>query len=329
MHTSIPFPNTSRSTTPLGLGLATLMREPSSRTQQYLLQLAYDVGFRHFDVAPSYGLGTAERALGRFLQSHMDDVTVGTKVGIAVRRNFMRFQAIQRPIRAMLRRFPSLRGRATRAVGSAIHARSNFALSACTLSLENSLRELKRDSIDLLLLHDPEPEDLADGQVLEWIAGQKQRGLVRNVGIATSPTSGAKAVSSIHSFDVVQVPSNILAPAIPIIRASVAQPLCVTHSAIALPLGRISQRMATDPTWTTELSEHVRTDVREPGVIPRLLLAWALHENSGGIVLLGASKAEHIRAAPQSLDAFAADQLDRVSAFLRLSLANQQEVSNA
>lgn len=322
LQATVQFPNALIKTTPLGVGLATLMREPSSKKQQRLLEVAYEAGFRHFDVAPSYGLGAAERVLGRFLQSHSTDVTIATKVGIAVRRSLMRYQTIQRPLRAMLRRFPALRGRATRAVGGAIHVRSNFSLPECTRSLENSLRALRTDSIDLLLLHDPEPTDLDDGQVLEWIAGQKARGLVGSIGIATSQALAAKVLSSASPYDALQVPSNVLAPASAVLPAGVSTPLRVTHSAIALPLSRIRERLAVDPSWAMQLSDCVGADVREPGVIAQLMLASAMHENSRGIVLVGASKPEHFRAAAKSIGAFQEAQFDKVAVFLRTSLAS-------
>lgn len=321
LQATVQFPNALIKTTPLGVGLATLMREPSSKKQQRLLEVAYEAGFRHFDVAPSYGLGAAERVLGRFLHSHSSDVTIATKVGIAVRRSLMRYQTIQRPLRAMLRRFPALRGRTTRVVGGAIHVRSNFSLAECTRSLENSLRALRRDSIDLLLLHDPDPADLADGQVFEWIAGQKARGVVRNIGIATSPQLAAQVFSSASAYDVVQVPSNVLAPATSALPASLPIALRVTHSVIALPLSRINERLAVDAGWATQLSACAGIDVREPGVIARLMLASALHENSRGIVLVGASQPEHFRAAARSIEGFQGQQLDRVAIFLRASLA--------
>src|SRR5690348_6885308 len=114
------------------------MREPSRKKQQRLLEIAYEVGFRHFDVAPSYGLGAAEAVLGSFLATRRDGVTVATKIGIAVRRSVASMHLLQRPARALLRGLPALRGRATRGLGGVLHTRSNFSLSACTQSLENS-----------------------------------------------------------------------------------------------------------------------------------------------------------------------------------------------
>lgn len=46
------------------------------------LQAAWDVGVRYFDTAPLYGLGNAERRLGRFLLTQQrDEFLISTKVG--------------------------------------------------------------------------------------------------------------------------------------------------------------------------------------------------------------------------------------------------------
>src|SRR5690349_9201863 len=145
------------------------MREPSPARQQHLLHIAYEAGFRHFDVAPSYGMGAAEKVLGRFLKTRPAGITIATKVGILVRSSMAGVQLIQRPARAMLKLFPSLRGRVTSAAGAAMHVRSNFSPLACTQSLEKSLRSLGTERIDLLLLHDPALRDLSDGSVFSWL----------------------------------------------------------------------------------------------------------------------------------------------------------------
>src|SRR3990170_2143406 len=94
---TVILPSSAKRTTPLGVGMATLMREPSPAAQQRLLHAAYDAGFRHFDVAPSYGLGAAERVLGRFLRTRPEGVTIGTKVGMLARGNAGVMRLVQQP----------------------------------------------------------------------------------------------------------------------------------------------------------------------------------------------------------------------------------------
>ena len=77
---------------------------------------ALDLGINYFDVAPAYGNGKAEEALGIALEGRSEDIIIGTKVRIAAEDM----------------------GDVTDAVKS---------------SMETSLRLLKRDSIDIVHVH--------------------------------------------------------------------------------------------------------------------------------------------------------------------------------
>ena len=319
MRATVAVPRTSRLTTPLGVGMATLMREPSAKRQQRLLAVAYEAGFRHFDVAPSYGLGTAEKVLGRFLRTQPDGVTVATKVGITARPAAALARAINRPARALVRRFPGLRGRATQAIGTAVHASTDFSHANRTRSLEQSLRALGTGRIDLLLLHEVQPSDLHDSSVVDWVCTQRDRGIVACIGIATSPAAAAAIVAAHPGvFDVAQTPSQVLAPAGEYLPRGTV-PLRVSHSVLATPHALIARRMSSDAAWSRALSERAGRDLSAPGQLARLLLALGHHENPGGIVLLGASKPEHLSAAPDSVGAFDDQRLADVAAFLSQS----------
>lgn len=307
-------------TTPLGVGMATLMREPSARMQQRLLAIAHDAGFRHFDVAPSYGLGTAETVLGRFLRTVPDGVTIATKVGITARPAAALLRAVNRPARSLVRRFPGLRGRTTQAIGTAVHASTDFSHANRTRSLERSLRALGRSRIDLLLLHEVQLSDLQDSSVVDWICAQRDRGIVGCIGIATSPEA-AGAIIAAHPgvFDVAQTPSQVLAPAREHLPEG-AVPLRISHSVLASPLAAIARQMSSDAAWSRALCERARCDLSMPGRLACLLLALGQHENPGGVVLLGASKPEHFATAPESVDAFDDRRLAEVTSFLSRTL---------
>lgn len=59
-----PVTRAQGSRTQLGFGCSNLGSDLSYRASCALVEAAYDAGFRHFDVAPSYGNGQAERILG-------------------------------------------------------------------------------------------------------------------------------------------------------------------------------------------------------------------------------------------------------------------------
>jgi aryl-alcohol dehydrogenase-like predicted oxidoreductase len=83
----------SRGSVQLGLGLIGIGKPwghapnpvPAEREAVALLELAFDLGIRYFDTAPSYGDGVSEERLGRFLKSmpagQRSQVAVATKFG--------------------------------------------------------------------------------------------------------------------------------------------------------------------------------------------------------------------------------------------------------
>jgi D-threo-aldose 1-dehydrogenase len=118
----------------------------SPAARQQLLRRAIDGGLRRLDVAPSYGNGLCERAIGQALKSTRDDVRVNTKVGIPV--------SLYPPVADWT--FPVFR-----AVDllSRNHQRAYMRrdFRPCTLraSLEGSLRRLGISRIDTYFLHEP------------------------------------------------------------------------------------------------------------------------------------------------------------------------------
>ncbi len=173
--------------TGVGLGLREIGRSPENTRR--LLDLAARSGIRYIDTAPSYGPAIAERRLGDAMQdpSHRDFV-VSTKVGqllgprpgvgqrlrhgvretitggppaleLAVRRA-QRAGSAAVGVIAALRRPP---GAAHPAVAQPptpdatdLVAICDYSYDGAMRSLDESLRRLRIDRIDILYIHDPE-----------------------------------------------------------------------------------------------------------------------------------------------------------------------------
>ncbi len=187
----IALADTGRETTRLGFGGAGLMGGLSERESLRLLETAYDAGIRHFDVAPSYGHGAAERCLGKFLRGKLQHVTVTTKYGILPPRHSSMLgmaRTMARPVvRLTAKALPSLRRSVASAVAG-LKSRGNFSVAEAKLSLDRSLRELGLDQIDVLLLHEATAEDLADIALLEFLQEQARLGRIGSFGIGSDPT---------------------------------------------------------------------------------------------------------------------------------------------
>src|ERR1700749_2672196 len=159
-----------RRTTRLGFGCSSLMGSMGRRESLKLLEAAYDAGIRHFDVAPMYGYGEAESCLGEF-RTHHTDITITTKYGIAPPQRGGMLRAARRVVGPVLQRIPALKRRLVRAAGAvaAPAEKSRFSADQAPAALENSLRALRTNFIDVWLLHEAEATNLTDDALLNFL----------------------------------------------------------------------------------------------------------------------------------------------------------------
>jgi aryl-alcohol dehydrogenase-like predicted oxidoreductase len=166
----ITLPGTGMSVSRFSFGTAGLFNAGSASVRANLLAAAYDHGFTHFDTAPYYGFGIAERDLKPLLKAH-PEITVATKVGI-----YSPGGEGQRATAVFFRK----------AVGKVFPYFSrpsiDWSVGRARTALTESLRRLGRDRVDLYLLHEPELESLNTDEWLSWLESERDR--VRYFGIA-------------------------------------------------------------------------------------------------------------------------------------------------
>ena len=157
----------------LGLGCAPLGNLGTVFTDDEageILEAAWEVGVRHFDTAPHYGLGLSEERLGRFLATKpRDEFVVSTKVGRLLRDNHD-WDGVS--LDDNIFRVP---GRLTRVL--------DYSAEGVRASAEESLTRLGLDRIDVLYVHDPEQAtEGATESAMAGLAELRDEGLVRQVG---------------------------------------------------------------------------------------------------------------------------------------------------
>ena len=154
---------TNISVSRFSFGTASLFNVGSAKRRAKLLEKAYDCGFSHFDTAPYYGFGAAERDLKPLLRAH-PDITVATKVGIYSPG------AEEQPSATVFLR---------KAAGKIIPAISrpiiDWNIARARDALSGSLRRLGRERVDLYLLHEPELELLDADEWLRWLESERDR----------------------------------------------------------------------------------------------------------------------------------------------------------
>jgi len=162
-----------------------LMVRGTAADQERAIARAVELGINYFDTAPLYGNGESERNLGRVLASLRPNIHLGTKVNVG----------------------PGERGR----IGDAVVA-----------SLEQSLRRLGRDSVDLFQLHNTistasgdrmlAPDIVLD-QVVPAFERLRQQGKTRFFGFtAVGDSAALHRLIDARVFDTAQVSYNLLNP---------------------------------------------------------------------------------------------------------------------
>ena len=114
------------------------------------INVSIDKGINFFDTADIYGLGHSEELLGKII-GHRKDIIIATKVGNVSRNEQF-----------------------------TVDYSKEYILEAC----ENSLRRLKRDSIDYYQLHTARMQHLQQGDCIEAMQLLKQQGKIRYWGLS-------------------------------------------------------------------------------------------------------------------------------------------------
>lgn len=165
-------PGTALKTSRFIFGTASLFNAGPQAARHRLIDAVVDTGFTHFDTAPYYGFGIAERDLAPALRRHQN-LTVTTKVGLYPAGGTNQPAALVLARKAAGRLLPAL---------SKVTA--DWAVARARTALDDSLERLGRQHIELYLLHEPELPLLATDEWLGWLQREKSAGRIGSFGIA-------------------------------------------------------------------------------------------------------------------------------------------------
>ena len=180
--TRLPIANTGIMCSRIAFGTASLHQLFSKSHRERLLWAALDAGISHFDTSPYYGFGLAESTLAALARA---SVTVATKVGLYSPG------AAQASFAQVLGR--KLLGRVLPSFSRPI---ADLSVARARESLLGSLRRMRRERIDLLLLHEPRVELLDSEEWLRWLDTERDR--IGAVGVAGEPARVLPFVERAH-----------------------------------------------------------------------------------------------------------------------------------
>ncbi len=228
-----PFGTTGMTVSAIGLGAWQLGSFEWHNTDEaeahQIVQAALDLGCDFFDTAPSYGGGLSETLLGAALKGQRHNVTICTKFG----------------------RTPA--------------KQPQFEADFIRSSLEDSLRRLQTDYVDICLIHSP-PSELLDGTTAPHYAIFEQlvaEGKLRAYGVSVDTRQDIETLLATTGCGAIEVLFNVFHQ----------EPLPALQQAAAKGVGLIA-KVPLDSGWLTGKyrSESQFTDIRKrwsPAVIAR------------------------------------------------------------
>lgn len=170
----------------LGFGCASMMGRSGRKQSLRALAAAWDGGIRFFDTARSYGYGESEVLLGQFLRGRRDQAIVATKFGILASHQPAWKKLARAAARGVLKAAPWTH-RALQQRAASQFTYHQFTIPVLQKSIDQSLRALAMDYIDILFLHAAPVSVLQQEDLLDAMQRLVQAGKVRIAGLSADP----------------------------------------------------------------------------------------------------------------------------------------------
>lgn len=280
---------------PMGLGCMNLSHAygvpPSKAQGEAVLQRALDLGVTHFDSAALYGFGRNEELVGPFLKPHRDKIVLVSKCGMRGENGVRSIDSRPEKIRE---------------------------------DIENSLRRLQTDVIDLYYLHRydklrPVPIEDSVGEMSRLV----EEGKVRAIGLSEVSAETIRKGHAVHPITAVQSEYSLWSRNVEIGVLDACRELDIAFVAFS-PLARgFLTSIDLDPSRfaekdirrgmprfqephfarNSELLPEYRSIAEDAGCTPaQLALAWVLQRGNNVHVIPGTTSVEHLEEDWRALD---------------------------
>jgi len=163
------YPNTSLTVSEVGFGLWTTATDwwgkMSDDEAVAMLHEAHDLGITFFDAADTYGNGRSEEQLARAFKDRRDQVVYATKFGY----DFYTYGGERK---------------------GQFEIPRDFSPKFVRFALEESLRRLQTDTIDMYQIHNAHMSEIENDELWALLESFKQEGKIRYYGVALGPAIG-------------------------------------------------------------------------------------------------------------------------------------------
>jgi len=305
---SQPFGNTGVEVSVLGLGTAEIgFEEVAERTLDAIFGVAFDMGINVIDTAAMYG--DSEEKIGRALRGRRSQCFLCTKCG--------RYAPSRRSILGFYERAHWQAQRLMRSVDE--QESFDWRPHILEWNIDQSLRRLGVDCIDVILLHSCSEETLRRGMVIEVLHRARQAGKVRYIGYSGDGLAALYAIQC-RQFDVLETSINIADQE----AVDLTVPLAIQHG-----MGVIAKRPIANGLWKSrhrpefdgnhaywDRLRELQYDFLQDGRALETALRFTLSVSGVHTAIVGTANPAHLRQDAESAGAgiLAKDQFDAIRA---------------
>ena len=277
----------------LGFGCVKLTSNYTKKQAIRNLEVAFDNGIKHFDVARLYGFGLSEGILGDFSKNKRSSITITTKFGIDPNNTLLKNLFLQNVIRSVYRKLKKSRvQKQTSALASNSMTSKDFSLVHAEKSIDTSLKELKTDYIDYLLLHEPLISEANNEELIHFLEQKKKAGIIKEFGIASFSDTVFKEYAHLNIAHTILQTSNSFPACVPKELLISNQMLRKFYFSPFLYLSKVSQMLTEDATLKKQLSDLVGFDLDKKTI--DLFFMHQVVTDRTGTVLFTSSKNDKI-----------------------------------
>lgn len=202
----------------LGLGTSRLTSVSSGLPRRQALALiaaAADQGINFIDTADIYGQGDSEAIIGEAIKGARDRFILATKIGYRFSERSGLFIKAMPLLKRALRPFKHARRLVATVRNNALTAniiKQDFSPSYLATAIDNSLRRLRTDYVDIVYLHDVASGFEESEGLFEALSTIQRSGKVRYFGISAEQDDALKIACSNQTLRVVQTDLHPLRP---------------------------------------------------------------------------------------------------------------------
>lgn len=205
------FGKTELTPSAIGFGCAPLLSRSTKKESVMALNKAFELGITFYDTADFYGQGDSESILGEVFKKTRAQIILSTKAGQNYHSSVTSLKKLKDIARPLVQQFQSVKKAATQFLSSQT-GKSNFSIDYLKTALEQSLKRLQTDYVDLFLLHNPPIEIINDERVFEFLESMKKTGKIRYYGVSCRSVNEALVALKYagSGLSAVQVAVNVL-----------------------------------------------------------------------------------------------------------------------